>query len=74
MQLTSPNQSKRTVQKTKRLVKNTMEKLIRNLCHSAAKMAAAAGISQTSMHQILNSEPILTKCIKYMNFQPHMNI
>ena len=42
----------RTV-RTKRLVKNTREKLRRNSRRFATKMAAEAGISQTSMRQIL---------------------
>ena len=46
---------KRTVQ-TKRLVKNTREKLKRNSRRSAAKMAAEAGISQTSIRRILKED------------------
>ena len=46
---------KRTVQ-TKRLVKNTREMLRRNSRRSAAKMAAEAGICQTSMHRILKED------------------
>ena len=42
---------KRTV-RTKRLVKNTRGKLKRNSRRSAVKMAAEAGISQTSMRRI----------------------
>ena len=44
------------IKQTKHLVKNTIEKLRRNSCHSAAKMAAEAGISCTSMHQILKKD------------------
>ena len=43
---------KRTVL-TKRMVKNTREKLRINPHRSATKLAAEAGISQTSMHRIL---------------------
>ena len=46
---------KRTVQ-TKRLVKNTREKLRRNSRRSAAKMSAEAGISQTSMRRIFKED------------------
>ena len=45
----------RTVQ-MKRLVKNMREKLRRNSFHSAAKMAAEAGISQTSMRRIIKED------------------
>ena len=46
---------KRTV-RTKHLVKNMRGKLRRNSHCSAAKMAAEAGISQISMHQILKED------------------
>ena len=39
-----PSQGRKRTVRTKRLVKNTREKLRRNSCHSAAKMAAEAGI------------------------------
>ena len=66
---------KRTVQ-TKRLVKNTREKLRRNSRRSAAKMASKAGISQTSMYQILKKDlrTYPYKCRKGTNFQPLMNM
>ena len=38
------------------MVKNTREKLRRNSCRSAAKMAEEAGISQTSMRRILKED------------------
>ena len=43
-------------QKRKRLVKNTREKLRRNSRRSSAKMAAEAGISQTSMRRVLKED------------------
>ena len=56
--------------RTKRLVKNTMEKLTRISRSSASKMAAEAGISQTSMRRIpkedLRTYPY--KMQKGMNF------
>ena len=46
-----PGQGRKRTVRTKRLVKNTREKLRRNSRRSAAKMAAEAGISQTSMRR-----------------------
>ena len=46
---------KRTV-RTKRMVKNTREKLRTNPRRSATKLAAEAGISQTSMRRILKED------------------
>ena len=73
-----PGQFRTRTGRTKRLVKNTREKLRRNSRCSAAKMSEAAGISQASMRWILKikktSEPILTKCRKDKNFQPLLNL
>ena len=66
-----PGQGKKRTIRTTRLVKNTREMWRRNSLRSAEKMAAEAGISQTSMRRI---KPILTKCRKCMNFQPLMNV
>ena len=78
-----PDQGRKRTVRTKRLVKNTREKVRRNSRRSAAKMAAEAGISQTSMGQILKEDIItypykmhrqnlyLTKGI---NFQPLMKV
>ena len=51
-----PGQGRKRTVRTKLLVKNTREKLRRNSRRSAAKMAAAAGISQTSLHRILKED------------------
>ena len=48
-----PGQGRKRIVRTKRLVKNTREKLRRNSRRSSAKMAAEAGISQTSISRIL---------------------
>ena len=55
-----PGQGRKRTVRTKRLVKNLREKLRRNSLRSAAKMAAEAGISQTSMRRIL--EEYLRTC------------
>ena len=71
-----PGQGRKRTVRTKRLVKNTREKLRRNSLRSAAKMA----VEQESVKlqcvesSKKTSEPILSKCRKVMNFQPLMNI
>ena len=51
-----PGQGRKRTVRTKRRVKNTREKLRRNSRRSAAKMAAEAGISQTSMRRIFKED------------------
>ena len=51
-----PSQGRKWKVRTKHLVKNTREKLRRNSGRSAAKIAAEAGISPTSMHWILKED------------------
>ena len=61
---------KRTV-RTKRMVKNTREKLRTHPCRSATKVAAEAGISQTSMRRILKED--LNTFPYKMRSHPRMN-
>ena len=51
-----PGQVRKRTVRTKRLLKNTKEKLRRNSRRSAAKIAGVAGISQTSMRLILKED------------------
>ena len=51
-----PGQGRKPIFRTKLLVKNIRQKLRRNSRRSAAKMAAEAGISQTSMCRILKKD------------------
>ena len=51
-----PGQGRKRTVRTKRLVKYARKKLRRNSRLSAAKMAAEAGISQTSMRRILKED------------------
>ena len=51
-----PGQGKKRTVRTKRMVKNTREKLKTNFRCSATKLAAEAGISQTSMRRILKED------------------
>ena len=53
-----PGQGRKRTVRTKYLMKNMREKLRRNSLRSAVKMAAEAGISQTSMRQILKEDLI----------------
>jgi transposase len=51
-----PGQGRKRSVRTKQLVKNTREKLRRNPRRSAAKLAAEAGVSQTSMRRVLKDD------------------
>ena len=51
-----PGQGRKRTVRTKSLVKNTRENARRNSCRSAAKIAAEAGIRQTSMRRILKED------------------
>ena len=51
-----PGQGRKRIVRTKRMVKNTREKLRTNPRRSATKLAAEAGIRQTSMRRILKED------------------
>ena len=70
-----PGQSRKRKVRTKRMVKNTSEKLRTNLRRSAIKLAAEAGINQTSMRRIFRriSRPFPTRSRSAMSSHARMN-
>ena len=70
-----PGQSRKETVRTKQMIKNTREKLRTNPRRSATKLAAEAGIGQTSMRRIVKEDlkPSPARCRSAMSSHPGMN-